>query len=197
MIHNISVNVYYQGILINVDIDKLDHSLCLFEFLVQLEKQLVSVVSRNLQDNIWINLDLIKDCENLVRDHNVNLQINAQMTEIMITQNNHYLLVERKEKNFLVKQHSLPDIQRNDICKEFKEEVSLQALFRIFKHNLQLLERFYADLEEIDLVCYIIDPIKPSTKNTHRQISLGKYIFIRYLLSIIKYTLSNTTMEQD
>ncbi|XP_026479590.1 E3 ubiquitin-protein ligase FANCL-like [Ctenocephalides felis] len=184
---NISLEVYNQNVLQNIESYKFNNSKSLYEFLLQLERKLTPILPKCQQDNIGINLDFIRECEILIRNYDVNIQINSQMNEVLIRHDNHYLLIERGGQAYVLKQHSLPDFVKNEVCKEIKTDGSLCVLFKIFIHNLKVLERFYADLDEIDLVCYIIDPSQPSTRDTHRQILLDDNVSLYVQLSPWSY----------
>lgn len=106
---------------------------------------------------------------------------------------NHFLILKKDEKsiNFKVLEHSLPEI-KSDMFKSYGSPES--HLFE-FKKYLEQFEEFYCNINTIDELCFVVDPVVYSTKSFTRTFKYSKFCFffdfsllISSLLQMKKFT---------
>lgn len=100
--------------------------------------------------------------------------INEQCDRIKITPTDsyesHYLILKLDEHlNPSVEDHSLPDNE-----KYFMVSGAIETYSGIFFRLLDEMEKFYDQMDTIDELTYVVDPVKISTKHNYRMIKLGK-----------------------
>lgn len=100
--------------------------------------------------------------------------INNKCDEIKIVPVNydtHYLIIKLDEhlKPF-VKEHSLPD---ND--KYFMLSGTIETFSAIFFSLLDQMDAFYIQMNTIDELTFVVDPVEITTKHNYRLIKLGKH----------------------
>lgn len=88
---------------------------------------------------------------------------------------NHFLILRRDENsvNFKVLDHSLPELK----SEMFKSYGSPESHLFEFKKYLEQFEEFYCNINTIDELCFVVDPIVYSTKSYTRTFKYSKFIF--------------------
>lgn len=101
-----------------------------------------------------------------------------------INNENHFLILRKDEKsiNFKVLEHSLPEI-RSEMFKSYGSPES--HLFE-FKKYLEQFEEFYCNINTIDELCFVVDPVVYSTKSYTRTFKYSKFC---YFLFFFKFKL--------
>lgn len=83
----------------------------------------------------------------------------------------HYLILRLDENlNVTVLTHSLPENE-----KYFKPINTIEMHSVTFFSLLEQMEKFYAQINAIDELTYVVDPEIVTTKHNHRVIKLGMY----------------------
>lgn len=81
----------------------------------------------------------------------------------------HYIYLAISENmDVTVSQHSLPDRHR-----WFPPMGSITSYFNEFIAAVEQLEEFYDNINTIDELCFVVDPIEPSTKSDARIFRIG------------------------
>lgn len=73
-----------------------------------------------------------------------------------------------------VLEHSLPD---ND--KYFMQSGNIETYSAIFFSLLDQMEQFYIQMNSIDELTYVVEPVDISTKHNYRVIKLGKFFALK------------------
>lgn len=69
-----------------------------------------------------------------------------------------------------VSEHSLPEKH-----KWFQSSTgSITNYFNEFSRLLEELEEFYSNINTIDELCFVVDPVQPSTKINYRIFKIGE-----------------------
>lgn len=94
-----------------------------------------------------------------------------QIKIIPINDDSHYLVLRLDENlNVSVLAHSLPENE-----KYFKPINTIEKHSATFFNLLEQMERFYAEINTIDMLTCVVDPEVVTTKHNHRVIKLGTY----------------------
>lgn len=100
--------------------------------------------------------------------------INTECDQIKIVPvgdyDTHYLILSLDEHlNVSILEHSLPENE-----KYFKSIGTIDTYSSAFFNLLQQMEEFYAQMNTIDELTYVVDPEEITTKCNYRVIKLGK-----------------------
>lgn len=160
----------------------------IFDFLKNLKEEL-SVHSNpdlRLNDEYLKKMgELIKQIQKLKDSSKDDFKIFAKpdysiikFTEF-INNENHFLILRKDEKsvNFKVVEHSLPEI-RSEMFKSYGSPES--HLFE-FKKYLEQFEEFYCNINTIDELCFVVDPVVYSTKSYTRTFKYSKSSYLIFL----------------
>ncbi|XP_055847995.1 E3 ubiquitin-protein ligase FANCL [Episyrphus balteatus] len=111
---------------------------------------------------------------------------NSQFSSIRFTDfdrfKGHYLqLGFDNTKNYTIFDHSLPKgIQWEDVL--LSTSSSVKCFLDQFFKFLEELKDFYTNLADIDELCYVVQPLRPSTKENWRIFKLKDRVFVKIVL---------------
>lgn len=119
--------------------------------------------------------------------------INENCDQIKILPNQHYeshYLILKLESNLNVSvlSHSLPD---ND--KYFKAFGTIETLSATFFELLKNTEEFYAQMNTIDELTYVVDPEEITTKHNYRIIKMEDRVYMKIKVDPLEPSLVITT----
>lgn len=103
------------------------------------------------------------------------METNGQLTEFKITATDlasrkHFVvIVVTPLQKFKIIEHYLP---KADELLEVNE--SFTELFEQYYKVIENLQSFFDCMDSIDGVCWVVDPVKPTTKDCRRRIVLGE-----------------------
>lgn len=101
----------------------------------------------------------------------------------------HYLILKLDGNlSVSVLEHSLPD---ND--KYFKSFGSIETHTAIFYDLLKQTEEFYAQMNTIDELTYVVDPDEITTKHNHRVIKLEDRVYMKIRVNPLEPSAVTTT----
>lgn len=97
-----------------------------------------------------------------------------------------HFIILKLDKNLTasVLSHSLPSID-----KLFKPFGTIESFVTTFFSILEHLEQFYVEMNTIDELCYVVDPMEITTKCNYRIIKLG--VLKHYFIFIFFFNLIN------
>lgn len=82
----------------------------------------------------------------------------------------HYLILEvNDDLSVNVLEHSLPDAEN----KLFPVCGNIESYTTIFFNYLEQMEDFYRQMNTIDQLCFIVDPVEITTKCNYRVLKIG------------------------
>lgn len=97
------------------------------------------------------------------------ITVASDFTAIRFADFTHYLTLSiTKDLDIVPLEHSLPDQH-----KWFQATGSVTNYFNEFTKCLEQLEEFYSNINAIDELCFVVEPIHPSTKSSHRVFKIG------------------------
>lgn len=83
----------------------------------------------------------------------------------------HYIILAVNiDLSINVAEHSLPDTENN----LFPACGSIESYTAMFFGYLEQMEDFYCQMNTIDQLCYVVDPVEITTKSNYRTIKISK-----------------------
>lgn len=152
----------------------------IFEFLSNLKEELSSNQNLRLNDEYLRKMgELSKQIHKLkeVSSDDFKIFVKPDYSIVKFTDfknnENHFLILKRDEKsvNFKVLEHSLPEIK----SEMFKSYGSPESHLFEFKKFLEQFEEFYCNINTIDELCFVVDPVVYSTKCYTRTFKYSKF----------------------
>lgn len=104
------------------------------------------------------------------------IYVNPKCDEIKIiptAYDAHYLIMKIDDRlNATILEHSLPETDNY-----FKPHGTMETYVATFFNLLQRMEGFYEQMDTMDELTCVVDPMQPTTKHDYRIIRLGTIIF--------------------
>lgn len=84
----------------------------------------------------------------------------------------HYLhLTITDNLDISIAQHSLPDQ-----CQWYQSTGTITNYLNDFARTVEELEEFYSNINTIDELCFVVDPVQPTTKHNSRIFKIGSSV---------------------
>ncbi|XP_037028246.1 uncharacterized protein LOC119068667 isoform X2 [Bradysia coprophila] len=117
--------------------------------------------------------DILTELTLLRSQHTYDIAVASDFTTIRFSDFTHYLTLSiTKDLDVIPLEHSLPDQH-----KWFQSTGTVTSYLNEFTKSLEELDEFYSNLNAIDELCFVVDPLQPSTKNNFRIFKIGLVYF--------------------
>lgn len=103
------------------------------------------------------------------------ISVASDLSEVKISDKIHYLILSiTSSLDVVKKEDSLPDKLI------WSSTGTITNYLNEFTRLLEQVEEFYSNINTIDELCFVVDPIQPSTKINYRIFKIGKSYFALY-----------------
>ncbi|XP_037028244.1 E3 ubiquitin-protein ligase FANCL isoform X1 [Bradysia coprophila] len=142
--------------------------------------------------------DILTELTLLRSQHTYDIAVASDFTTIRFSDFTHYLTLSiTKDLDVIPLEHSLPDQH-----KWFQSTGTVTSYLNEFTKSLEELDEFYSNLNAIDELCFVVDPLQPSTKNNFRIFKIDEKCFAKIVMdplvpSSITVTFIGPTMRVE